>query len=302
MVVGLHTEFLSEFNKLASYLAVNGIFRIAVPLFLMINGFYFFVATEKNCQSAWFKRGAVLYLIWMGFYSYFWIDLPDGGFFAVGQMVSIFLIGYWHLWYISGMLGAALLMVFLKNRSPQLMMTLAAMAFVLGVMIQYAGNYHMLSGTVYDAAFNFHPSHRNAVFFSFPFFCIGYLINKYSIQDCVSLRSAFLGVAVGGLLLMSESYLNFTQPSRDGEFDNYVSLALVCPAIFILTLKLHFEGRGKRLSEYSSAIYFIHVFVIHLVFVFVDISGSLLTLVVIFFSVFASMLLVKVNRKLKIIL
>lgn len=80
-------------------------------------------------------------------------------------MVSIFLIGYWHLWYIAGMLGAALLMVFLKNRSPQIMMTLAAMAFVLGVVIQYAGNYHMLSGTVYDAAFNFHPSHRNAVFF-----------------------------------------------------------------------------------------------------------------------------------------
>lgn len=302
MVVGLHTEFLSEFNALASYLTVNGIFRIAVPLFLMINGFHFFFAIKENCQWAWLKRISFLYLIWMSFYSYAWIEIPEWSFFAVGQVIISFLIGYWHLWYISSMLGAAFLMMAVKSRSPQFMLLLAGMAFLLGVAIQYAGNYHMLPGTVYDVAFNFHPFHRNAVFFSFPFFCAGYLINKYSIQDFISLRLAFLGLISGCALLIIESYLNFLQPGRDGEFDNYASLALVCPIVFILTLKLHVKGRGKKLSEYSAAIYFIHVFVIHFIFIFVDISGSLLTLIVIFLSIPASMLLVKMNHKLKIIL
>lgn len=35
MVVGLHAGFLGDFTSLGEYLSVNGIFRIAVPIFLV---------------------------------------------------------------------------------------------------------------------------------------------------------------------------------------------------------------------------------------------------------------------------
>lgn len=47
MVVGLCAGFLGDVDLLGEYLAVNGIFRLAVPTFLVINGFYFFCCVGK---------------------------------------------------------------------------------------------------------------------------------------------------------------------------------------------------------------------------------------------------------------
>lgn len=47
MVVGLHAGFLGDVDLLGEYLTVNGIFRLAVPTFLVINGFYFFLSYLK---------------------------------------------------------------------------------------------------------------------------------------------------------------------------------------------------------------------------------------------------------------
>jgi hypothetical protein len=48
MIVGLHAGFLGEYTKLGHYLTVNGVFRVAVPVFLIINGFYFYPVLLKN--------------------------------------------------------------------------------------------------------------------------------------------------------------------------------------------------------------------------------------------------------------
>ena len=51
-VVFLHMNFLKETYPLMSFLLVNGIFRIAVPVFLVITGFYFFhIDTTKNFKN-----------------------------------------------------------------------------------------------------------------------------------------------------------------------------------------------------------------------------------------------------------
>ena len=41
MVVAAHARFLSEISPLGEYLTVNGLFRIILPVFLIINGFFF---------------------------------------------------------------------------------------------------------------------------------------------------------------------------------------------------------------------------------------------------------------------
>lgn len=302
MVIGLHTEFLIDFSALSSYLTVNGIFRIAVPIFLIINGFYFYPIVINKSQLAWFKRIAILYFLWMAAYSYFWFYIPEANIFSIAGFIISFIIGYWHLWYISGLIGAAALTFVLRKSNPILVLSLVIVTFLGGVAIQYAGNYHIFQGTIYDQIFNFHPSHRNAMLFSFPFFCAGYLINKYSICKLIELRTAIFWTVVGVILLLVESYLNFSNPSRDGEFDNFASLALICPAIFIATANINIRSYGKELAIYSSALYFIHVFAIHIIFIFAYFSGSLLTLSVIFVSVLMSIFLVEANKRLKLIL
>ena len=40
-VLLIHCNFLIDYNKALNFLTVQGLFRIAVPLFFIINGFYF---------------------------------------------------------------------------------------------------------------------------------------------------------------------------------------------------------------------------------------------------------------------
>ena len=43
MIIGIYSGFLGDQSSLAEHLFVNGIFRTAVPIFFIINGFYFFM-------------------------------------------------------------------------------------------------------------------------------------------------------------------------------------------------------------------------------------------------------------------
>ncbi|WP_426104712.1 acyltransferase family protein [Massilia sp. TSP1-1-2] len=75
MVVGIHASFLTEWSAVASYLTVNGLFRIAVPIFLLINGYFFFQVVVAGTALKWLKRILILYLVWMAIYLPYW--LPD---------------------------------------------------------------------------------------------------------------------------------------------------------------------------------------------------------------------------------
>jgi len=53
-VVFLQIHFLKNSYPEVSYLLVNGLFRIAVPVFLLITGFYFFyIDTSKKLKNGY---------------------------------------------------------------------------------------------------------------------------------------------------------------------------------------------------------------------------------------------------------
>lgn len=302
MVIGIHAGFLGEFSKLGEYLTVNGVFRIAVPIFFLINGFYFYPTLSKNNQLIWLKRVTVLYLVWMAFYVYFWFNIPELTLYGLAELIGNFLIGYFHLWYVSGLIGAAIILIILKRISSQYLIAIIAITFIVGVIIQYVGNYHLLLGTTLDTLFNFHWTHRNFLFFAFPFFSIGYLINKHAIYKKVSVRIVLAFVIVGLALLFLESYINFYHSSKGESFDNFVSLIVFCPALFLLFLKQHINGYSKQIALYASAIYFIHVFVLSVLRHFADLHNTLLMIVGIVISIMMSFLIIEVNKKFKFIL
>ena len=62
MVVGLHAGFLGDFTSLGQYLTVNGLFRIAVPIFLIINGFIFIQYYQKTTKLNGLK-GFLFYIL-----------------------------------------------------------------------------------------------------------------------------------------------------------------------------------------------------------------------------------------------
>lgn len=298
MVVGLHAGFLSSETSMGSYLTVNGVFRIAVPIFLLIGGFYFYIAVSKGNTTTWLKRILSLYVFWTAVYSIFWfrLDLSFIGF------IKTLIIGYFHLWYLPGMLGAAILVIFINKLPAKAMFFLICITFVIGVVIQYSGNYHLFENTELDIWFNFHWVHRNFLFFAFPFFCIGFLIHKYKIHEKITLKSSIILSCIGLFLLLTESYINYIEPSRDGGFDNFVSLLVVSPSIFILFMNINYQGKSKELALYSTGVYFIHSFFLSIYNMYWDFNETVLTLIVILSSIFVTFFLIQLNQRFKFIL
>ena len=174
----------------------------------------------------------------MTLYSYCWFYVPEFSFTGFAKFAKQIIIGYHHLWYIAGMIGAAIILIMLHKFSSVILSISILLTFLGGVLIQYLGNYHVLEGGLFDIVFNYAWVHRNMLFFSYPFFCVGYLINKHSLCDAVSFKSAAILSALGVVVLLGESYFNYYQEGRDGGFDNLLSLLLVCPFVCPLALDL----------------------------------------------------------------
>ncbi|MBQ4829549.1 acyltransferase [Alteromonas sp. MMG017] len=302
MVVALHANFLLEYSSLGSYLFVNGLFRVAVPIFLIINGFYFFNILTQGAQSTWFKKVFILYAIWMMLYSYFWFSIPEFSFSGIFKLVRDIVIGYWHLWYISGMLVAAIIVMLFNNKSTSFLTVAILLTFTLGVAIQYLGNYQNFEGSLFNVLFNRNWFHRNAILFSFPFFCIGFLINKHKMHRKIKIQTAWWLAIWGLFLLFLESYFNFNQDSNEGGFDNYFSLIIVSPFMFIFFSKISIHGSSKSIALYSSSIYFVHAFFLLLLIKYTAFQPTALTFASILLSTVASYFIIKINKKVNYLL
>ncbi|MGX9417363.1 acyltransferase family protein [Vibrio sp. WJH972] len=300
MIVGLHAGFLGDITPLGSYLTVYGVFRIAVPIFLLINGFYFYSVILKNNPIDWFKRIIILHIFWTVIYSYFWLDNSEFS-LAIVVFKNVF-IGYYHLWYLPAMLGSGVILALVKKASTTTLVVSIIISFLCGVIMQYVGTYHVFSGSFIDKILSYEFIYRNVLFFAYPFFASGFLINKHSLHKKISLKYTSILSVVGLCILIGESYINFYQDGRDGGFDILLSLIIACPFIFILFLQLNYLHETKTLALYSSSIYFVHLFILNLYRDYTDLSGTALTFITISSAVLFSYFVIKLNSRLKFIL
>jgi len=302
MVVGLHTGMLYDVTPTLGYLAVEGVFRIAVPVFLIINGFYFFPVMERGDTRRWFSRIISLYVFWTVIYACFWAPPLSLSVFGISKFVVNIIFGYSHLWYLTGMVGAALVMILLKNWKPRSVLFISLALYFVGVSIQYAGNYHIFTSALLDKAANAHRVHRSFLLLCFPFFYFGFAINKFRLHERISARYAWCAVMVGLGLLLLESYLNFSNPRNDGGFDNFLTLLLVCPAIFIAVHNVKLYSTQKRIALYSSGVYLVHYLVLLILWDQTDIHMSSLTFLVVCLSLAMTAALIPLSRRAPFIL
>lgn len=303
MVVGIHSGFLEDISALGRYLTVSGLFRMAVPIFFVINGFYFFSVPPERI-SLWFKRVIQLYLFWTLVYIGYWFRAETINLFEIARVVKTILVGHEHLWYLPAMIGAALVLLPLRKLSTPALLATAIFLFAIGLTIQYLGNYHLFANKSLDTALNSLWLYRNFIFFAFPFFAIGYLLRKTEIYKHVTMPKVAIMTVVALALFLTESYLDFIlqATSKPEGFDIYLGLIVLCPLIFIVALKMDIQGEGKTLALYSTGIYFVHPLLISLIKTYSDVGGTLLTLIVAILATLTAWLLIKIHKHLKFIL
>lgn len=292
-VVGLHLHFLRDSHPTLSYLLVNGLFRLGVPVFLIITGYYFSFVNDFSKLKKWLFRIFILYAIWTVIYIPLWKE---------GDAASNILFGYHHLWYLNGTLFAGILLFFLRNKSLKLILTLVFLLFFCGYTIQYLGNSHFFEDKT-NIFFNLFPTYRNFLFLCFPFLTIGFMIKKYE-WDVKRNPSLWL-VLASASAVVAEAFINIQvlKLSKGESVDFLFTLLMACPVIFIYFKNLKFKTDSKILASISTAIYFIHPLLMFYIYK----SENLIIMKygdLIFISslILSSLVLVFMNRKLKYLL
>lgn len=290
LVVIIHMRFLNDTSLWEEQLVVNGICRIAVPLFLMISGYYFISVNTKEKLLQWCKRVIIMYLIWSVLYCFVWISNA----FWQNTMVNL-LFGYAHLWYLVGVMFGALLLFFLRDWK-YLPHSLIA-SFIVGYVVQF----EVITGKIDYGIYNIHL-YRNFLFFAFPFLGIGYLLSKWKFHK--KYNPSFWYVCLAFVLMLVESFGYFERIGRVTELDLLLSNMLLCPLLFLFILNKKVLGHSKYIAVFSTAIYLVHPFVLKL---FTGVSrlevDFVVQKVIVFLLVFAiSGAVVMLNNKLKYLL
>lgn len=295
-VVFIHLDILRELNPTVNHLLINGIFRLSVPLFLIITGYFFTRIETGKDFIKWLSRMLILYVVWSIIYLPFW--LGETG--MVTALINIF-NGYYALWYIMGVILAGCLLYLLKDKSGTILIFLSVVLYIVGTLLQYAANLNVFSGVI-SKILAFTPSHRNFLFDCLPFMTIGLLIRRAGISNVKNY--GLLIVASAFALLIAESYLNLKLFGVDKQLDMMFSLMLISPLLFTYIMKIDILGKYKRLSSFATAIYLVHPAIIFIGqdYVYDDKLSTVRYLFVIGILVPVSYALVKLNSKVKYLL
>ncbi|CAD7812558.1 hypothetical protein CHRY9390_02530 [Chryseobacterium aquaeductus] len=288
-VVFLHMNFLKESDPQLSYVLVNGLFRIAVPVFLVITGFYFFHIDDAKRLKKWLFRTFLLYAIWMIIYISFWKN--DEHIFLT------IVFGYHHLWYLIGTFFSGLLLYFLRKQSSRVLLGLVVIFFLMGYVVQILGNLHYFEKEE-DSVLNMYLLYRNFLFVCFPFLTIGFLFHKHQ-TDLSKYTHSLPMMILSVLCVIAEAFFNYHTISSEST-DILFSLLFASPLVFLYCQKTYVKTTSKILANLSTAIYVVHPLIMKSDFYMEIKSFKILIFLAILIPL--SFALVYLNKKLKYLL
>jgi hypothetical protein len=290
LVITIHIPVSSNYTL--NFFTGSGLARIAVPLFLIINGYYLNL-DDVNKFKKLIQRLAILYIVWMLIYLPFYINESDLYFKVIK--------GYFHLWYLIGLFGAAILMFALKKLklSNKSILIIGLFIFLLGWTIQLL------------RAFDFQlpvdllsrdGGTRNFFFFSFPFVAIGYSLKSMKFSNLI-LQKLPLFLSLSFILLISETLFYYILKSNYGQ-DFFLSTLLISPLLFLAFKdKPKVEVDDDFFSKIFITIYLLHPLVIFLLAsIFPNMENTMRFILVVFFTITFSINIIQLNRKMKFFL
>lgn len=298
-IVALHYSFLQDLNPEISNYLNQGLFRLSVPIFLIINGYYFFTIDSKLKYKKWLKKIIWLYAFWTIVYLYYILKLD------INHIILALLSGYYQLWYIVAMIGASLIVFVSRNINVKYLLYLGVGLYCIGCIIQYLSSYGLV--TLFQEFKNIKtegvPSifYRNFLFFGTPFFLIGFLYKKFelSINKKISNRINYY-LVTAFVLLFVEIYLN-QKYAIQKSFDLLFCLIIVAPLIFIKCKFYTFTYNSKILGLLSSSIYFVHPLVYFLFVEGLYLAYTFQVIVTFVLSILFSIPLLFINKKITIV-
>lgn len=244
LIVAIHVVLFNDINNYLSYFIVNGLSRIAVPLFLIINGYYFYESIKNGSHLLWIKKVLKLYIIWMLIYSFFWLDIK-----SLIKTVEVLFTGYYHLWYINALIISSIMTDLLKNKSS-LLIIIGLFFYIISIYLQYEHNFN-----------NIYMDFHRTFLMTLPYFLTGFFINKYKFK----IQKKYLLLIIILTLPFALYEINFNFVHHGKMTDNMIWLIFLAAPLFLL-LKSSEKPIEKR-KNYNIAMYANGIFFVHIIFV-----------------------------------
>jgi hypothetical protein len=303
LVIVNHSAFIKDYSLAWNYFFTQSVFRFSVPTFFVIGGYFLYrYLSAGRPFSGWFYRLLLIHSVWSIIYLYFYVPHDTSPSEILIEVIKRYIEGYWHLWFTMGMLGGGLCLFLLKSLSDRSLFFLSITLFIIGVSIQYIGNYHVFAGTYIDLIANKTHIYRNFLFVGLPFVTIGYLISKKQLETYIN-EKAIWAVFIGSIALLTiEGAINtFYINDYSQTFDILISQFFVGPSLLILILKSKKKTKFSIYAKMSTGIYFIHPLFL-LVLPHVLDSRTAIFFSTLLLSVGSAYLLARLNRRFQIFL
>lgn len=275
MVVGIHANPFAPLGRTAILLTGDGLFRLGVPIFLLFNGYFLHAAVTRQRGWGYVKHAAQLYVLWMLLYlPLYWPVLAARG---PWQNLRTLLFGYWHLWYLAGMVMAAALIVAIAHWSSRALFWVMAASFLGGLGVTYGMAFDLIAPNklIFSDPL---LANRNPLLLCLPYMLAGFLIAREAVADRLRIGWLQLAAALGVALVLAESLLLARFAIKGVAHDNMIALGLAAPALMLLALKIPGTLASRAVSDYASGIYFIHVAFCAVLFRFSDLGRPLIYL------------------------
>lgn len=272
MVVAIHCLPLHRLWPDGDILITLTLFRIAVPFFFMISGYYVFsdLATQNSYparQRVWhfIKKQLQVYLIaTLLFLPLAWYSGMLGLNMPLGTFIQTLLVNgiLYHLWYFPAIItGSLLVMGLLVRFSFKQVFFMAIGLYVIGLggdsWSGLAAQTPLAS--FYSLIFQLLAGTRNGIFFAPLFLLLGVLARRFAQKSASPHRYSYLMISLICLLL--ESYLlhHFTTPKHDSM---YVFLPFVLLFLFPIIQQWQAPMIWKQAGRLSLWLYLLHPYTI----------------------------------------
>lgn len=262
MVTAIHIAPFSVWSAQADFLITYCTFRIAVPFFFMVTGYFVigpYIADhgrDKTRLKNYYRKSIFLYLgatllyLPVNIYSG---NLPHN---FLECLKAVFFDGtFYHLWYFPAVMIGGLLLLALSRLPVKYTAWILAIVYCFGVLgnswYGLAKEFPLLS-SLYDKIFMISSYTRNGVFFAPLFIFLGAIAHKQR----VSKRLCRYGFVLSLLFMLAEGYVTYI-----GGVQKHNSMYFFLPFVmfFLFQLLLDIPGKSlERLRGCSTWIYVIH--------------------------------------------
>ncbi len=245
-----------------------------VPVFVLISG-YLFLKPEKaisirDIYGKYIKHIAICFIFWSAVFQVFYYLFADSGLNWKGIM-SEFLIGPYHFWYLFMLAGLYMIVPFLRKFTDD--KRLLQYFIVLFIAFSFFTNYATaipVIGNIIDTILGKALFHFALGFTGY--YILGYYISQYG----VSLKWEIVIYALGAIGVLVSCVGTTVQSRMQGEYNEWFSKYLMPNVIFesmaIFTLftkrisKMQFSAKTVKLfsnmTQLGFGVYLIHALVI----------------------------------------